>query len=40
MKRLLEADALGNWLRRMGQSKAGLRGLKEINRRLLSVPDK
>ena len=35
MKQLPGADALGNWLRRMGRSKAGLRRLEAINRYLL-----
>ena len=37
MKRLPSADALGNWLRRMGESKAGLRGLEALNRQLLKA---
>ena len=37
MKRLPGADALGNWLRRMGESRAGLRGLEALNRQLLKA---
>ena len=37
MKRLPGADALGDWLRRMGQSRAGLRGLEALNRQLLKA---
>ena len=34
LKRLPGADALGNWLRRMGRSRAGRRGLEALNRLL------
>ena len=37
MKRLPGADALGDWLRRMGRSRAGLRGLEALNRHLLKA---
>ena len=37
MKRLPGADAPGDWLRRMGQSRAGLRGLEALNRQLLKA---
>ena len=37
LKTLPSADALGDWLRRLGKSKVGINALAQINKRLLSA---
>ena len=37
LRRLPSADMLGDWLRRLGKEDAGIKGLVEINRRLLAL---